>query len=114
MYATDDRVGLEHEIASRRRREKCGVVGQPKRAGMGRERLKETRDQAILGRDVVGAAIVLPGRAAEFGRAQTPREMVEHGIDHAGLVALDKSGGNVSIFGNHDTRWHIVADAISS
>ena len=28
---------------------KGGVVGQPKRAGIGRERLEETRDQAILG-----------------------------------------------------------------
>jgi hypothetical protein len=55
-----------------------------------------------------GAAIVLSGRAAEFGRAQTPRQMIENGIDHSGLVTLDKSSGNVSIFGNHDTRRHIL------
>src|SRR4029079_19551191 len=34
--------------------------------------------------------------------------MIENGIDHSGLVTLDKSSGNVSIFGNHDTRWHIL------
>ena len=53
MHAADDGVGLEHQIAARRRREKGGIVGQAERAGMGRERLEETRDQAVFGRHVV-------------------------------------------------------------
>src|SRR4029079_17960287 len=54
------------------------------------------------------AAIVLSGRAAEFARAQPPCHISENGIHHSVLVTLDKSSGNVSIFGNHDTRRHIL------
>ncbi len=49
MHAADDGIRFENQIATRRRREKCGIVRQPQRAGMRGERLEETRDQAILG-----------------------------------------------------------------
>ena len=52
-------------------------------------------------------AIVSPGGAAEFACTHTPRELVEHGVDHAGLVALDKGGHDVGIFGHHDPRGHV-------
>src|SRR5512136_1688620 len=55
------------------------------------------------------AAIVSPGGAAKFGGAQAPRKLVEHSIDHACLVTLDKSGGHVSIFGHHHPRRHVTA-----
>src|SRR5262245_22225520 len=55
-----------------------------------------------------GAAIVSSGSAAEFGCAQTPCEMIENGIDHPGLVTFDKGSGDVRIFGNHDTRRHVL------
>ena len=34
MHAADDAVGGEHEIAARRRRDRCGIVDQPEGAGM--------------------------------------------------------------------------------
>jgi len=49
MNSTDDRVGLEHEIAPRWWLDECGVVRQPQRARICRDRLEETRDQSILG-----------------------------------------------------------------
>ncbi len=48
MHAADDGVGLEHQIASRRRRDRRGVVNEPERARMFGERLEIARDQAIL------------------------------------------------------------------
>jgi len=48
MNAADDRVGLEHEITSCLRLYECGVVGQSKCPGIGRNRGEETRDQAVL------------------------------------------------------------------
>ena len=53
MNATDNGVGLEHQIKSRWRGEKSGIISETKRARMGRERLEEARDQTILGRDVI-------------------------------------------------------------
>src|SRR5262245_9428471 len=55
------------------------------------------------------AAIVSSGSAAELGRAQTPCELIENGVDHPSLVTFDKSGGDVRIFGNHDTRRHVAS-----
>ena len=48
MHAADDAVGLEHEIAARRRRDRGGIIGEPVSAGMFGERLEIARDQAIF------------------------------------------------------------------
>src|SRR3569623_298728 len=64
----------------------------------------------------------LEGESADMGRtlphdlsgrellaAQLAGELIEHGVDHAGLVALDEGGGNIGIFGNDGTSWHVAA-----
>ncbi len=48
MHATDDPVGLEHEIATGRRRDHRGVVGEPEGAGMLGERREIACDQPLL------------------------------------------------------------------
>ena len=48
MHAADDAVGLEHEIAPRRRRNRGGIVGETERTGMGGDRPEIGRDQAVL------------------------------------------------------------------
>ena len=53
MHAADDRVGLEHEVATGRRLDESGVVGKTKRARMRRQRLKEARDQPVLARHFI-------------------------------------------------------------
>jgi hypothetical protein len=35
----------------------------------------------------------------KFGRAQLARELVEHGIDHAGLLGIDEGAGLLEVFG---------------
>ena len=50
VHAGNDAVGREHQIASRRRRDRGRVVGEAERARMGRERPEIARDQAIFGR----------------------------------------------------------------
>src|SRR5450830_1509240 len=55
------------------------------------------------------AVMGLPGGLAELGRAQCPRQLVEHGIDHAGLVAFDKGGRDVGVFRHHHPRRHVAA-----
>ena len=47
-------------------------------------------------------------RAAEFVGAQSSRELIEHGIDHAGLLAIDESRSDVDIFRHDDVRRHIA------
>ncbi len=54
MDAADDAVGLEHEIAPRRRRNRCGIVGEPERARMRRDRPEVSGDQMIFGGGFVG------------------------------------------------------------
>jgi hypothetical protein len=49
MHAAHEPVGRQHQIATERRRQDRGIVGKPKRAGMGRERRKEARDHPVLG-----------------------------------------------------------------
>ena len=53
MHAADDAVGLEHEIAPRRRRNGGGIVGEAERTGMGGDRPEIRRDQAVLARLLV-------------------------------------------------------------
>jgi len=48
MHAADDPIGLEHEIATRGRRDRRGVVAKPQGAGMFGERGEIARDQALL------------------------------------------------------------------
>src|ERR1039457_6294211 len=52
------------------------------------------------------AAITSP---SEFGRAHLARQLIEHGIDHAGLVALDEGRRDVGIFRHHHARRHVAA-----
>src|SRR5450631_4941735 len=49
------------------------------------------------------------GSGRELRRAQLARQLIEHGIDHAGLVALDESRRDVGIFRHHHARWHVAA-----
>ena len=76
MHATDDRVGGQHEVVARRRRDHRRVVGQAKRARMGGERTEIGRDQTIFGRfRFAGHRPTLPARirrraaCARSGRA---------------------------------------------
>ena len=48
MHAADDAVGLEHEIATRGRRDHGRVVGEPERAGVLGQRPEIARNQALL------------------------------------------------------------------
>ena len=48
MHAANDAVGLEHDVASARRRDRGGVVDKTEGAGMLRQRLEIARDQAVL------------------------------------------------------------------
>src|SRR5262245_17013438 len=50
-----------------------------------------------------------PRRAVELLGAQLARDAVEHGVDHADLLALDEGMCNVDIFGNHDARRNVTA-----
>ena len=36
--------------------------------------------------------------ASEFSRAQLPRKVVEHGIDHAGLLRVDEGASDIDVF----------------
>ena len=49
MYAGNDAVGCQDQIASGRRRQHGGVIDQTQRARMGRERTQIACDQAFLG-----------------------------------------------------------------
>ena len=111
MHAADDGVGLEHQIAARRRRDEGGIVGQAERARMGRERLEIARDQTIFGRHV-GRRLGHrrhPAARSNSAARKLARQLVEHRIDHAGLVALDEGGGDVDIFRHHHARRHVAA-----
>ena len=48
MHSGDDAVGLEHEVATRGRRDCRGIIEQAEGAWMGGERLEIARDEAIL------------------------------------------------------------------
>src|SRR4029453_2896745 len=48
-------------------------------------------------------------RAGELIRPKLPRDLIEHGVDHAGLVFVHEGIGDVDIFGNDDTRRHVAA-----
>ena len=53
MHAADNRIGLEHQVAARRRLDEGGIVGQAQRARMGRDRLEEARDQTVFTGNIV-------------------------------------------------------------
>ncbi len=48
MHPADDRVGFEHNVVSRRRHERGGIVEQSECARMSGERTEISRDQPIL------------------------------------------------------------------
>ena len=81
---------------------------------MPRERLEILRDQPVLAESsgfsaLARLATASPRRCVELVAAQLPRELVEHRIDHAGLVAVDEGMGDVDIFRHHDARRHVGA-----
>ena len=45
--------------------------------------------------------------AAELAGAKLPRQLIEHRIDHAGLLAIDEGMGDIDIFGDHDAGRHV-------
>src|SRR5262249_5732330 len=53
--------------------------------------------------------IVSPSGAVEFAGAQASRKLIEHGVDHAGLVATHEGGGNIGVLGDDHARRHIAA-----
>ena len=109
MHAGDDAVGRQHEVAAGRRREDCRVVAEAKSARMRRQRPEIAGDQALLGRRIVSGGQLRGSSlsAGEFGGAQLMRELIEHGVDHAGLLLVDEGGGDVNIFRHDDARRHI-------
>ena len=44
----DNAVGLEHEVATGRRRDYRGIIEQTERSGMGGERFEVARDKPVL------------------------------------------------------------------
>jgi len=48
LHAADDSIGLEYEIATRRRRDRGRIVGEPKGAGMFGKWLEIARDETLL------------------------------------------------------------------
>ena len=46
---------------------------------------------------------------ANSRRAQLPRELVEHGIDHAGFLRVDEGAGDIDVFRRHHPRRHVAA-----
>ena len=49
------------------------------------------------------------GTALEFARTTMPGDMIEHGIDQSGFVAVDEGVGDVHIFRNNHARRNIIA-----
>src|SRR6516225_168975 len=47
--------------------------------------------------------------AAEFGRTELVRQLIEHRVDHPGLFLVDKSAGHVDIFGRDHPRGYILS-----
>ena len=50
MHPGDDAVGLEHEVATGRRRDCRGIIEQTEGSGMGGERFEVARDEPVLAR----------------------------------------------------------------
>ncbi len=51
---------------------------------------------------------IWPSGRRKFVGAQLVRQLIEHGVDHAGLVGVDEGGGDVDIFGHDDPRRHVA------
>src|SRR2546422_361622 len=51
----------------------------------------------------------LARRPVELGRTQLPGQYIQHRIDHAGLLAVEKRIGDVDIFRDDDARGNIAA-----
>src|SRR5262245_65827943 len=45
----------------------------------------------------------------ELAGTKLPCDLVEHGVDHPGLVPIDEGIGDVDVFGDDDARWHVAA-----
>src|ERR1700691_6236304 len=54
-----------------------------------------------------GAAVTVP--PLEFVRPERARQVVEHAIDHARLLAFVEGVADVEIFADHHRRRHILA-----
>ena len=109
VHASDNGVGLQHKVAARWRVRNAASSDRPSAPGwvaMGSKNRAIRRSSVDLSSR---PGIVSPGDAVEFARAQASRELIEHGVDHAGLVAADESGGDIRVFGDDHARRHIVA-----
>src|SRR4029077_694662 len=47
--------------------------------------------------------------AVEFGGAHLVRQLIEHGIDHAGFLVVDEGTGDVDIFRHYHAGRHVGA-----
>src|ERR1051326_2557986 len=54
-------------------------------------------------------AIASARGTVELGRPQLPRQHVEHRIDHAGLLAVEKRAGDVDVFRDDDAGGNVAA-----
>src|SRR5581483_1947200 len=70
----------------------------------GRKYLAIRRSSAVS----AGALAMVSNLAAELRGSQLARQLIEHGVDHAGLVFFHKGMRDIDIFGNDDPRRHIL------
>src|SRR5258708_12713258 len=54
-------------------------------------------------------AIPSPRERRELAGTKVPRDLIEHGIDHPGLVLVDEGVGDIDVFGDDNTRRNVVA-----
>src|SRR6185312_13349690 len=59
--------------------------------------------------DILSSEAPMGLSGGEFVGPQLARQLVEHGVDHAGLVAADEGGGDVGVFGDDGARRHVLA-----
>ena len=45
----------------------------------------------------------------ELAATKSPRNLIQHGIDHSGFILVDEGVGDVDVFGNNHPRRHVVA-----
>jgi len=80
----------------------CRAIGLKCRA-ISRSSADSCPDSPRLAR----SATASPHSRFELARAQLPCKLVEHRIDHAGLLAIDEGIGDIDIFAHHHARRHV-------
>src|SRR5579871_5636762 len=115
MHALHDRIRGDDDVLASRFQDR-GVVDEAERARIDRERLEVAGDQGVFAgwARAIGHASALVATsgmsaAGKFLSAELPCDLVEHGVDHAGLLTLDKGVRDIDIFRYHDPARHVPA-----